>query len=80
MQYPRRPEEGVRNPGTRVVDGCEPSDGVLGMELRFSEGAAGILNCRAIFLATHHLPCIDLLKIHPLRHLACTEFYTDDPA
>ena len=27
VQYPWGPEEGIRFPGTRVTDGCEPSRG-----------------------------------------------------
>lgn len=36
MQYPKRPEEGVRYPGTEVRGGCELLSMVLRSELRSS--------------------------------------------
>jgi hypothetical protein len=50
MQCPRRPEEGIRFPGTAVTDGCELSMEELGLEPQ-SSGRTSALKHGAFSLA-----------------------------
>ena len=52
MQYPWRPEEGIRSPGTEVTRSYEPMR-VLGMEPGSSAGVANALKCPTIFPDPH---------------------------
>lgn len=47
--YPQRPEDGIKSPGTEIVDDCE-SLWVLGIESRFFVRATSALQTSETFL------------------------------